>query len=93
MNLWQARKMVDYLNTIKTQAQKDVNVGIIHDRDDVKKYGGFCVRIHDHYREEICEYYKLTHSTYKSMHEEVRTDFTRVYREHGHVLYDMTGLN
>jgi hypothetical protein len=85
--------MADYLNTIKTQAQKDINVGFIHDQEDVKKYGGFCVRIHDHYTDEICEYYQLSHYAYKSMKEEVRTDFTRVYRRHGHIFYDTTGLN
>ena len=87
MNLIQARRAVDYFNTIKTQDEKSITVGFIRNADDVAKYGGFCVRIYDMKHDEICEYYSLNHYHYKCIHEEIRTDFDRVYREHGHIFY------
>ena len=87
MNLYTARKMVDFLDTIKTQDYKQINVGFIRDSEDKKKYGGFCVRIYDTHDDEICEYYAITHYNYKRMREEVRTNYENYYREHGHLYY------
>lgn len=87
MNLLQARKMVEHLNSIKTQDYMIVSVMIVKDIDILEQYGGFGVRIHDTHLDEIVEYYSISHNSYKSMREQVRTDFDRVYRVHGHIFY------
>lgn len=90
MTIETATRLSDYLHSIKTQENKEVQRCTIRNEEDQRRFGFWAVRIivyNGDEVEEIAEYYEASQRTLKAMREEVRTDFTRYYRNGGHLFY------
>lgn len=90
MTMNTATRLSEYLHSIKTQENKEVQRCNIRNEEDQRRFGFWAVRIityNGEEVEEIAEYYEASQRTLKAMREEVRADFTRYYRRGGHLYY------